>query len=218
MLPDSFPAREYRESVERERIARDAAFLPVREFISVFEVWPMNLRHYVALRTVHNPLLFGIIPQHIEHVAQFLWTVSVDYRPSRDAQVEWFNRSGLIEPKEPRLRTRLAMARRECQMRDCGALQARVIRDSQRYVADALADRPPRQAASGKSYYSDACFWCAMMGREYGTSIAEVMEMPLKQLFQFLKEIKEHNGKRDSLSNPSDAVIATWQAQQQKRN
>lgn len=54
------------------------------------------------------------------------------------------------------------------------------------------------------------------MGREYGYSIESVMAMPLKQLFQFLNEIKEARGKAGAIRNPSDEILARWQLAQQK--
>ena len=52
----------YREAVARERLARDASFMPVTETVAGFELVPMTLRQYLILSLMRSPLLTGDTP------------------------------------------------------------------------------------------------------------------------------------------------------------
>jgi hypothetical protein len=210
------------EAIARERLIRDAAFLTVdrkllTESIAGFEVHMMNLRHYTALRIAKNPFVLRGEPG-VAHLIQFIWTVSVDYRPSRKHYVKWVKNSGLIDPAPPRIRHWSLLNRWANRMSECLTLQVEAAKGVHQYLSETFQDRPPVKAGEGfnESFYSDACFWSATLAREYGVPLMDVLEMPLKQIFQYLKEIKDHHGKRDTLTNPSRELIAQWQAAQQR--
>lgn len=200
------------EAVASERLIRDAAFLVDRESIAGFEVFPMSLRHYLALRLLGNPILLGQEPDSLEQLAQFIWTVSVDFKTG--GQTEWMRKSGLILPDTPWLRTNRAMLRWADRWLAAADLRTRATTEAMQYAKDSLMDAPKGPARFHESYYSEACFWCSFMWRERQMIEEVVIEMPMKKLFQYYREAKERANGKAAMSNPSDEIKAKWQREQ----
>src|SRR2546430_5227341 len=216
----------YAEAVLKEQFSRDVAFLGLCETVAGFDLSPLTLRHYIALRLTHNPLLSGGLPTPRE-LFNFLWLLSPRYDPANKwarRRFEWRCRRTFYPP--------LWMALINCrQTRDNYARRlhkrqveaARIVAAGRGFVEEPLQDAPPKPAHAhwDADYYSDAAFFCALFRREYGWSQEQVLALPMRRLFQYLNEIKHRNaepGKSGPLCNPSDRVKADWMRSLKKPN
>lgn len=233
--------RKYVEAVEREQFIRETAFLPVSERIGPFEVLPMTLRHFLCLRSGGSPFVCGGTVTD-EDVFEFLWVLSPRYgvenvREKRKLYArcrKWFLRGprgvwralagmvvhgllsaahsprgrGLGHPEAgvfPKAEEKRAKARLE-------RLEG-LIGEVREFVSEAMQDQPPSgEASSGPSYWGDGAAICETMATEYGWTVPETLDLPLKQLFQFLKVIRARErakaGRAPVMFNPSDRMKA----------
>lgn len=214
-----FDAPGFAEAVWQERVARDAAFLGTTENVAGYELRPMTLPDYLILRLAGNALLREE-PASPEELGAFLWLLSVDYHPRAGRRRRRFMRRcrEFCEPAPPWLPTRGARARWLRRKRQALRRAAEVHLAAEEFVREACQDRPPSRRGSGfvPSYYSDAVYWCALLGREFGYSVEQVMRMPLKMVFGFVVEIQEHSGSKTPLTNPSDRFRAKWLAEKNR--
>lgn len=207
----------YQEAIQRERFIRDAAFLGVSETVAGFELKPFTLRHYIVLRIANNPLLMGGTPSPVE-LAQFLWLCSVGYRPDARAMRRFMKRCrAFVPPAEPwivetkRWRKQFNAALLRC---------AEALKACREYLQEAVMDKPPHSATNTfkPDYYSEVAFWLALF--KYSYTPDQVLDMPMKVLYQCLNEAKERASlgvnKPSGLFNPSDAVRSRWQAEANK--
>jgi hypothetical protein len=202
----------YAEASERERLVRDASFLELTESVGGFELKPMSLRAYLVLRLAGCPLLYGEAPTP-KQLRQFLLVLSPKWEGMRGmgvmagwrrwrffARCWWF-----MPPRRPLLRTRRAMRRwqRRCELRWPKA--EGVIAEAVEYMAETMMDRPGRgKGGPAPSYYSDVCFWWGVLGRHgYVMTRDQVLDTPLKILFQCIREITEAEG--GTVTNASSA-------------
>ncbi len=195
-----FDSPKYLEAVEKERVNRDASFMPINERIERFEVRPMSLRHFLILRTIGSPLLGGRIPTHLE-VAAFLWVLSPDYSrcPKQRNKFMAKCRKAFVPGrffKKRKLQTAVS-----------------VINAAHKYVDETFADKPASQrgAKIEKEFYSDAAAVCARFAREYGWDDEATLDKPMKRIFQYFKEQEAHRcykaGTKPVLFNPSEKYL-----------
>jgi hypothetical protein len=215
----------YAEALIRERVVRDAAFLGITESVGPFEVVPMTLRHWMLLRTMGNPVVRqgeGAPLPAPEQLRDFLWVVNPRFNPSalETKQQRWAKmafrrrcRKVFYPPRYLALwDTAKARARHERRCKRKLEVAAAIIDAAKAYVAETMQDRPPQQATIrfDPDYYSDAAFFCARFGREYGWSQEETLNTPLKRIWQYLNEMKRYHDSKTPLCNPSDSVRAKW--------
>lgn len=196
----------YLEAVEAERITRDASFLPVIESVNGFPVTPLTLRQYLALRVIDSPMLPPFQTPSPHDLAAFLWLLNPGY--CQDAR----KRARFLKTCRKFSVIRCWTKRGRAKALQIAAVTVDAVR---RFVAEALQDRPPRNGSSRiqeKDFYSDGCSICAALAREYGWSEKEILDMPIKRLFQYMNEMKAHSsamrGELPVLGNPSDGVIS----------
>ncbi len=203
----------YAAAVLKERVIRDAAFLGITESVGPFEVVPLTLRHWLILRLVKNPLLHGGTPSPLD-VVNFLWLLSPDYSPTRGKRkFERRCRKIFFPPRYmPVLNTKGARARHELRKEKRIAEAAKLVDAIRAFVNETMQDRPPvpQTLAFEADYFSDGAYFCAVFGREFGWSQEDVLNTPLKRLFQYLNEMKHYHRSPTPLMNPSDSVKATW--------
>lgn len=216
----------YALAVLTERTVRDASFLGITESVGPFEVLPMTLRHWMVLRVMGSPLLKpasldGSSTPTPDGLRDFLWLLSPQFDPARHsrAKTAFCKRcEALFYP--PRYlalwNTERARRRHIARCEDKLAVAAQIIHAARAYVAETMQDRPPviQSLIHGfeADYFSDAAFFCARFGREYGWSQEETLNTPLKRIFQYLTEMKQHHGSKVPMCNPSDRVKAAWVA------
>jgi hypothetical protein len=218
----------YARAILQERTVRNAAFLGITESVGPFEVLPMTLRHWMLLQVIGSPLMRErtsddpAVPRP-DQLQEFLWVLSPHFRPG-DVKAKAAHdrkcRKTFYPPRYlPLLNTAGAQRRHERKCQERLTIAAEIINAARAYVTETMQDRPPVAATLGfqADYFSDAAFFCARIGREYGWSQEETLEMPLKRLFQYLNEIKQWNGSKIPLCNPSDQVRSNWMREVNKQ-
>jgi hypothetical protein len=215
----------YREALGKEQLVRDACFLPVTESVAGFELRPMTLRDYLVLKSARSPLLAGRIPSPDQLLA-FLWQLSPWYRPRLSLATiinrrlfVWHCRR-LLPLREPRVRWKMGLPRWQEQAQKRLERAARLVLACREYVKETFQDAPPSssRAQLDPQFWGDAVALCAVLGREFGWTEDYVLAMPLKRIFQYLKEIGHAHGAKVPLCNPSDAVKADWLRSVNRRN
>lgn len=199
----------YADAIARERFLRDAAFLGVTETVAGFELKPFQLRHYLLLRIAKNPMVYGDLPSPVE-LAQFLWIVSVDYVPGdARARARFLKRCRSFTPSPPLL---FKTKRYRRHFERVAARFMEVYEAALAYVAEASMDCPPSRASGGftPDYYSEVVFWLALFEHKYTPD--QVLDMPMKVLFQCLNAAREAREKKPIMFNPSDRVRAQFMA------
>lgn len=209
------------DAVAHERLVRDAAFLPIRENIAGYEVLPMTVRHIAILSMANSPLLYGAIPSPAQ-LAQFLWAVSPQFSPDNvgAARRGFITRCREFTPATaPTFFFKLR--KRSWELANAKKLKraAEIIDACHKYVFEALQDKPPRARKVGvePDYYSDACWFCATLAREFGWSEEAILNMPLKRVFQYINLIRRFHDPKALLFNPSESVANAWIAEQNKK-
>lgn len=197
----------YAEAVEAERFNRDAIFLGLTEDIGKgkdkFAVLPLSLRHVLQLRLLRSPLLTIGLPASSHDIFRFLWTVWPDKSPKgRKQLLRRCRRFGI--PRWGWLGRAKVLLRVQ-----------KITAAIRQYLTEAFADWPPGGKGT-ESYYSNAAAYVSIFAREYGWSEAEVLDMPLKKLFQYYAEVREFHGK--ALFNPSGRLLNEWLLSQQPKD
>lgn len=196
----------YAEAVARETIIRDAAFLGQPENAAGFELRQMTLRDYLLLKLTACPLLWGGAPSPLE-LSTFLWAMSTSY-PYGQRKFLQRCRKTFVPPSLPWLRLPSLMRRWERKVELSLAQGAKVLEAAHEYMDETMQDRPRnKKKGEAKSYYSSACYWWGTLSRNgYSMTREQVLDTPLKILFQCMSEIREEKGL--ALFNPSDNKVA----------
>lgn len=184
-LLDKIPG--YRAAVERENALRDAAFLDLPERICGFEVRPLTPSLFIALDGAGSPFVSGG-PAEPADVSVFLWAISTEYTRCDEARSRFITRTRAVE---------FSAACKE-------------ISD---YLADAFQDCPPTSAAEGCEIIPYASWTSAvidLLASEYGWGQAEILGMPLKCVFQYVRRIQKRRNPGKTLFNRSDTVRGDW--------
>lgn len=210
------------EAIEKEKTARDADFLNVSTSIGSFEVVPMTLRHLCLLRVMRSPFIAGGIPKPAD-VAAFLMVMSPEFKMSASNRQRraFLRRCRHFMPLPvPWLHTPRAMRRYHRRSQIHIERAAKIIDACRQFVRDTFEEVPPRPATVGfkPDYYSSAVSFCAALGREYGWSQSEVLNMPLRLVFQYNNEIREYRDPKAVMFNPSDRIAAQWLAEKNRKN
>lgn len=182
-LADAIPG--YREAVEREKFEREIAFLDIPETAGGVQLMPLTLRRVIALNVAGSPFVCGGQPTPV-NTALTLWALSPEYSPgARFARWRFIRRCRRIN-------------------------YLKTIRDLDEYFDSAFADSPGGRPVSGPSYYSFSAAVVDVFAHEYGWSEVDVMDIPFKRLWQYLKIIKRRSEPGCILFNPSDRVRGEW--------
>ncbi|MDB6026301.1 MAG: hypothetical protein JWM68_2524 [Verrucomicrobiales bacterium] len=180
-LTDEIPG--FREAANEEQFIRSAAFLPVTESICGIEVLPLTLAHFTMLEIARNPFVVGGNPVP-EDIASFLWAVSPRYKPNAPFRRWWF----------------------VADLRDLDA--EKVTAGIEAYMEDAFLDSP----GGGKSddalpTSSYAASLVDIIASEYCWSRSDILKMPFKEVFQYIKRMqKRANPKAPLFNKKSDKV------------
>ena len=214
MTPEEFNAK-YCEAIRREAEGRQFSALDLPSDIAGFQSRPLSLRMYIALRMIQSPFIPPFATPTEDDIVKFLWFVSPGYNP------EGIGRSGIVAqcrsiypPKEPWIKTERTIKTWTWKVLFAREEAARITFAARTYMETALQDKPPentkRTTVSAPSYYAD---WIGMMddiAREFGWGRNEILDMPIAELFQHVKEISEdrayRNGHNPVLFNPSDSI------------
>jgi hypothetical protein len=167
-------------AIEHEQLVRNAAFLSLSESLCGFDVNPLTLRHVLTLESIGSPFVTGGRP--LPHdLAAFLLII----KPATG----W---------------ARWQMLRRLSQLPAASVTSAIA-----EFIGEAFQDSPGGTGVESISYYSFGARIVDELARSYGWREAEILDMPLKRVFQYLKVIAHRNGNAP-LFNPSDKVRGQW--------
>jgi hypothetical protein len=184
---------DYAEALAKERLQRQAAFLPVLESIGPFEARPLTLTHYTILAVAENPLLHKAPPSRAE-LAAFLWIVSPEFCAEARARDRFLKRCRVLNRPE---------------------VFSATLPEAVDYLADALAEKLPSRFEPGfqAELYSDVANICDRFACEYGWTQEYTMQLPLKCLLQYMKAQQRRANagvpltQRVPLGNPSDKIV-----------
>ena len=110
-------------------------------------------------------------------------------------------------------RTRRARGKQVVAEEHARFAHAQIVAELRGYIMETLQDAPqgrPAEGIAAPEYYCDAVAIATQLAREYGGGLELYFDLPLKLVFQAIKEIHEHhalkNGRPVLLNNPSDAL------------
>lgn len=185
---------EFIKATRDEWLARTLSFHPLNESVCGFVLVPMTLSHYSLLRIAGSAFLLKDETPSEDDVIQFLWCLSPEYNRKRPG---WLFRLRCRRLRGERNLARLAVA-------------VKKIRD---FMQTAMLDRPAAVVGSGidePDYYCDEAAIVASMARDKGWSEEAILNLPLRRLFQYMKEMRHHysvkNGQPHMLCNRSEEI------------
>jgi hypothetical protein len=200
--------KEYIDAVRRERAARDESFIGTLEDIAGEPVLPMTLRHYHMLTQMKNgyvvPCKFESDPEALAHAHQFVWVVSRAFRWPEQVT------GGFLDTLKDK------RAQKKLQERLLRIDPLTLCRAVVKYMDDSFFDSPgygQKSSAGGSSALTQpvasviAYFADLFAAGGYCMSIREVMDMPLKQVWQFERLIAQRVYSKPALSN-SEQIAA----------
>jgi len=168
------------EAIEKEQHARDTAFLELPESVCGFDLKPLTLRHILTLGSIGSPFMRGGHPMPHD-VGAFMCVVG---------GWQGFNRWR--------------------KLRKLGRVTFRdAIEQVDAFVKESFQDSPSGSEVESVSYYSFAASLVDLFGHEYGWAERNILDAPVKRLFQYVKAISRRNGEK-ILFNPSDRVRREW--------
>ena len=180
-------AQRIREAETRERTNRDAAWLNLDANICGMKFRQMTVKDYLCLDAVDSPLLLGVIPSAAE-LAQFLWVLSPDFSERPEDKKRFCERVGKLP-------------------------YADTLAACREFVEKTFLDAPQSdgKASGTPSYYSWITSLVDTLASEYGWTPFEVLELPLRQVFQLVRAIRKRRDPKAALFNPlSDKARCDW--------
>jgi len=174
------------QAVERETAIRNQAFLDFPESICGIEVKPLTLRRMLLLESVGSPFICGgmVTPYHVG--AFFLAMTDA----KGFARWRLLRRVGLLKTED-------------------------AIEGIKAFLDESLQDSPPkRNTGETASYYSATSAIVDVFASEYGWSRSEVLDDPVKRVFQYLKAIQRRNNPQAIQFNPSGRIICKYLEEQ----
>src|SRR6185312_10520130 len=191
------------KDVERERIIRDAAFLGLQtEDIAGYPAVPLTLRHCNILRLKGSPFMPPFETPGPDELATFLWVVNPGFIPGNHkeavrARNRFFKTCHVFfKPVDPIFGLTFRIKRWERRVGAALDIFTRTVTAARSYMESSLMDRPPSSADGSSSieYYSDFCHVAGSLMRNYpGLNYELIQRLPTKVIYQFLKEVREHN-------------------------
>lgn len=187
-LLDEIPG--YREAVEAECRFREGAFLRIPEFVCGIQVEPLTLRH-IALFSQ-----FSIEPEpSAEAMEVFLWTVAAN-KNRRFARLRHTARCAWL-----------------CMRHTPGLVAAA----AQAWLAESFADSP---GSTSEQVAANPTSWLSqhvdLFAAEYGWSIEQALDLPVKVALQLERDIRRRNSTHKPMFfNPSDRVRTEWLEEKQ---
>lgn len=170
-----------REAIKRETDVRDASFLDLTTNICGVAIRQMTPRDMLILDGIGNPLMNGGMPTPAQ-LAEFLWLLSPDFKPNSRWKQWLFG----------------------ARIRKIDYLHA--VKACFRYIEDTYQDSPGSSGMSSMPYAGWPAYIIHRIAINYGWPRKEIINLPLKELFQYLKCITRHHNPEAPMHNPSDKV------------
>lgn len=182
------------EAIKDEGFHWDVSFLGLGEEICGFKVKPLCVRQLVTLSAIKSPFLLNA-PEHFyygypaigKQIENFMWIVSKGFNP--DA---WLRRKLFF------FCYRNLFAKQPITVAVPAILK---------FINEGMSDCR-NSNSSGDAYCSIAATVIDLMAMEYGWTMAEILDCPVKIIFQLVRCIRRRKG--DKLFKKSDQLISEY--------
>lgn len=174
----------YAEAVKQERSIRDQSFLDLPEAVCGVEVQPLTLRRMVLLESIGSPFVCGG-PVTPYHVGAFFVALT-----------------GATGLKRWRLLRRVGLMNTE-----------ELVAAITGFMDETFQDSPPG-SSEGISYYSNAAGLVDFAASQYGWPEDDILDIPLRRLFQYVKATTHRLNPSAIQFNPSDRVRGNYLKEQ----
>ncbi len=187
---------QVRKQIELAETQQQEAWLNLNASIAGVEIKQMTLQNYFILQGLESPILLGesFTP---EDLGIFLWILSPNYKADAKARDEFCKKIYKVH---------LATA----------------VKDLDNYMQATFVDADTSDQASKKSYTIYLAHQIDVYGREYGWTIKETLEIPLRQIFQLNTAIGERiaqaNGEKYTKLREVDMLEAKALLEQARKN
>lgn len=203
----------YSDALKREASVRDSAWIESNEIVAGVEVIPLNLRTVLLLERARNgflvPCRFDNGAEVVAHALQVLYFARPQFRPPTLAD------AGIISQVFESVRRQRFMESviRRVDYDD-------LVKEVREWLDEAFMDCPsgsaenvnPASHAASPAYVLDL-----LSSGGYHFTESEVMEMPLKKLWQLMR-LAARRVHGTALANPSDDLAVKHLAKIQGRN
>lgn len=179
--------QRYAQAVAAEQEGRLAAFALDHDVVCGVRVRPLSLRHCAILELIGSPLMCGGLPTQTD-LLQALYVLSPDY-----------------DPHDPRGRARWVGA-------NAGKVPLRKVGEIRAWFDDSLADLPGGKRADRKPATSWAASMVDVLAHEYGWSEREILDMPVRRVWQYVRRIMLRNDSHAVFIDKSDRIKSDWLA------
>lgn len=188
----------YRDAVEREQSGRDAAFAVETETLFGVEVLPLTARHFLLLDGCDSAFVTGGLPLHSD-VARVLWILQPNFKPG-----------------DTRARDKFLKRIRKLLKTPFGYSLA--VAEIRAFIDDAFADSPASGGGDSPGYVSWIAHYVDLLAHEYHWTEREILNLPMKRIFQYVRMIQKRYNVRALFINASDRVRTEWLREQNKEN
>lgn len=161
--------------------------MPANETVCGIEVAPLTIAKLAILQSIGSPFMRGGTVT-AGHVLQFVC---------------------LLSPHAGKVGTLRRWLFVRSSRRIIASDPQRAVEDAARYVEESFADAPGGKSKPLRAYYSLCAAMVGFIAREYHWSEREILEAPIKRLWQYRAEIMTSKGEA-VLFNPSDKVVQQW--------
>jgi hypothetical protein len=211
-------AARHTQMVQQEKLVRTASVLGVNDRVGPYAIVPLTLVKWAALVVMESPYLPPFKTPNEGDTLALLWLLSPDYVPGQTkaatkARRKFYRQTfDFVPPLPPLWKHPWARGKHYvCCQRAMGH-HAQIVYELREYIIETLQDKPHGggNLFADIDYYSDEVAIAAMLARAYGGGLVQYLHLPLKFVFQALKENREHlqikAGQPVVLHNPSDAA------------
>jgi len=176
----------YKEAVESENRLREFSFLDYPDLILDVKVKPLTPRLFSLLHLKKTPILCGG-DVAVDDILLFLWIVSFDFNPQDETK-----RKELVK---------------QCLQYSPDDLY-RAIAD---YIEESFQDSTNTKGLPDEiPYYHWIASLVVVLASEFHWSEREILDMPFKRLWQYLRCISKKYDSRAILFNKSDKLKSDW--------
>jgi hypothetical protein len=172
------------EARQLEDAVRDATFLVEREEICGVEVLSMNWRHYLLLSGIGSPFLCGGTPLPGD-VPRFLWVLSPEFTTDTRKRDKFIKRCRPL-------------------------LFDQACDEIARYVEDTFQDSPEAAGDRKTPVVGQLAGAVDLLAHEYGWTEGEILRIPLKRVFQYMRCIIRRHDPQAIFINRSDTERRRW--------
>lgn len=172
--------KKWQEAVEMEQFIRDASYVSNTEFIGQIEVWSLTPKIFAKLSIMQNAFLTAGSVITGGDILDFLWEVKKDKSMYKDQFAKALMQGMDIE---------------------------KVGKDIARYFEWSFQDMSMGGKSSGSvPKYSTLASMVHALASAYHWSEEDIINIPYRRLFQYMRVIAKSNGDKSYMRNKSDDI------------